>query len=382
MLSKKTICAYPWRSAAIRPNGATIPCCRYPNLSDPDTFVHSADPRNSEHWVKLRSDMLAGQPVEGCNSCYRDENSGLTSLRQRSLSKFVPIKNEIEPLEQLEVALSNLCNLACVHCNSYFSSKWYSEDVIAGRAAKSGVTENAFNFDHWDLSNLTELKIIGGEPFMEQKRFIDLLKNLNLPSIKLHITTNGTVLPNEELKTLIESCKTVHLCVSLDGLYSTNDWYRWPSKFSQVVDNMKLYESWWSNYKNIVPIVHHVVNAVNIFELEDFVKFMARDFPVWKMEWDWIRWPHWQQLSVLPTSVKMNLISKFTTLNSEYVTNNFIPNPYKVSINRLLERPTDNWSTLKDQITKISAERNLNFLKMVSSYELIWNLDVDKPTLV
>jgi hypothetical protein len=145
---------------------------------------------------------------------------------------------------------------------------------------------------------------------------------------------------------------------------------------------MKLYESWWSNYKNIVPIVHHVVNAVNIFELEDFVKFMARDFPVWKMEWDWIRWPHWQQLSVLPTSVKMNLISKFTTLNSEYVTNNFIPNPYKVSINRLLERPTDNWSTLKDQITKISAERNLNFLKMVPSYELIWNLDVDKPTLV
>ena len=170
-----SICAYPWRAAAIRPNGATIPCCRYPNLDDPDIFVNNIEPRNSRHWVSLREDMLAGKSIDGCRSCYQDESNGLRSMRLESLTKFIPIKNEIQPLKQLEVALSNLCNLACVHCSSYFSTKWYSEDVQAGRIKKTGVIQNDFSFNHWDLSKLTELKIIVGEPFMEQKRFISLL---------------------------------------------------------------------------------------------------------------------------------------------------------------------------------------------------------------
>mgnify|MGYP003705239755 CR=1 FL=1 len=44
----------------------------------------------------------------------------------------------------------------------------------------------------------------------------------------------------EEIKSLdelIEKCKNVYLCVSLDGLHSTNDWYRWPSKFNEVIES-------------------------------------------------------------------------------------------------------------------------------------------------
>ena len=108
-----SICAYPWRAVAIRPNGATIPCCRYPNLTDSDIFVDSPDPRNSEHWQQLREDMLAGKAIDGCKSCYQDEANGLESMRQFSLKEFIPINNEVQPLEKLEVALSNLCNLAC-----------------------------------------------------------------------------------------------------------------------------------------------------------------------------------------------------------------------------------------------------------------------------
>lgn len=377
MLLNKTICAYPWRSAAIRPNGATIPCCRYPNLNDPDIFVGNIEPRNGGHWVALREDMLAGKIIDGCQGCYQDENNGLRSMRLESLTKFIPIKNEIQPLEQLEVALSNLCNLACVHCSSYFSTKWYSEDVRSGRIEKTGVIENNFSFDHWDLSKLTELKIIGGEPFMEQKRFINLLKNLDLSNISLQICTNGTIMPNEELKSLIESCKTVYLCVSLDGLYTTNDWYRWPSKFSEVTNNMKLYESWWSEHKNIVPIVHHVVNAINIFELDKFITFMFTDFPQWIIEWDWIRWPHWQELSTLPNSIKAELTAKFTELDIQYLKNRFIPNPYKVSIDRLQETSNSSWTTLKEEATRLSQERNLDFLNMVTPYQELWNKQYD-----
>jgi MoaA/NifB/PqqE/SkfB family radical SAM enzyme len=378
-----SICSYPWRGAAIRPNGATMPCCRYEHLTDLDTVVGKADPRYSKHWVKLRDDMLAGKLIDGCKSCYQDEKNGLISMRQSSLDDyFIPINREIQPLEQLEIALSNLCNLACAHCSNYFSTKWYSEDVKAGRIKKAGVIENEFSFDQWDLSNLTELKIIGGEPFMEQKRFIELLKKLNLPNITLQICTNGTIMPNDELKLLIESCKTVYLCVSLDGVGSTNDWYRWPSKFSDVVDNMKIYESWWGEHENILPIVHHVVNAINIFELEDFVKFMTNDFPAWRVEWDWIRWPQWQELSVLPADVKNVLIYKFEWLSERVEVNQFIYiDPYKISINKLQESPNSNWNTLKKEVTKLSRERNLDFLNMVEPYKKLWNIELDNSTM-
>lgn len=372
------LCAYPWNAATVRPNGDVLPCCRYNSSDNPNILIDSRDPRDSKQWSKLRENMLAGKASEGCNSCYKDENSGLVSMRQDSLNDFIPIKNETASLTRLEISFSNLCNLACAHCSSYFSTKWWTEDVINGRAEKNGIIENKFNFDQWDLSKLTELKIIGGEPFMEQNRFIDLLKKLNLSNINIQICTNGTIMPNNELKSLIESCKNVYLCVSLDGLGTTNDWYRWPSKFSDVVDNMKTYESWWHASSNVFPIVHHVINAVNILELEDFVSYMSKEFPKWRIEWDWIRWPAWQELSVLPKYIKEKLISRFTLLDLEYQKNIYITSPYKISIERLQSVPSSNWKTLKLEIEKLSTERNLNFLDMVSSYKKFWELTYDE----
>ena len=358
----KTLCAYPWRGAAIRPNGLTIPCCRYPHIDEVESFVDNSQVRNTPHWVSIRDSMLKGDKVEGCHSCYQDESNGLKSMRQESLSKFVPIKNEIVPVEQLEVSFSNLCNLACVHCSSFFSSKWYAEDVKAGRVKKSGVLENSFSFDLWDMSHITELKIIGGEPFMEQPKFINLLNNLDLSKICIQICTNGTIMPNDELKGLIEKCKTINLVVSLDGLGSTNDWYRWPSKFDKVVANMLQYEEWWQSFKNVNFIVHHVINAINVLELKKFVEYIQDVFPLWKIEWDWIRWPHWQRLSILPVSLKKKLASQFET---ELFFSDKIPNPYKITIERMNEKTDLYFDILEHNIIRISQERNLDYQFML-----------------
>jgi MoaA/NifB/PqqE/SkfB family radical SAM enzyme len=358
----KTLCAYPWRSAAIRPNGLTIPCCRYPHIDEKESFVDNAMVRNTPHWVSIRDSMLKGDKVNGCHSCYQDESNGLTSMRQHSLTKFVPIKNEIGPIEQLEVSFSNVCNLACVHCGSFFSSKWYAEDVKAGRVKKSGVLENSFSFDLWDMSHITELKIIGGEPFMEQPQFINLLKNLDLSKVSIQICTNGTIMPNKELKELIEKCKNVYLCVSLDGIGSTNDWYRWPSKFDKVVDTMLQYEEWWQEFENIQFIVHHVINAVNVLELKNFVDYMQDVFPTWKVEWDWIRWPDWQQLSILPPALKRSLIDQF---EKEIFGSDKIPNPYKITIERMNEKTDLHFDILEHNVVSISQERNLDYQSML-----------------
>ncbi len=367
-----TLCAYPWNGAAIRPNGSVLPCCRYPHTEDPESFVWSPNARNSTSWVELRENMLAGKFIEGCKSCYQDELNGLMSMRLESISSFIPIKNEIRPLEKLEVALSNLCNSACAHCSSYFSTKWHSEDVRAGRVNKIGIIKNDFFTEHWNLSNISSIKIIGGEPFMEQKRFFELLKGLSLSNVNLQICTNGTILPNNELRRLIESCNNVYLCVSLDGIGTTNDWYRWPSKFTEVIENMQTYESWWGSNAHIVPIVHHVISAINIFELSAFIDLVKTDFPKWKIEWDWIRWPYWQELSSLPHKIKERLIREMSSLDNQWEENEFIDNPYKVTMARLQDIPDSDWDSLKAEVTKLSSERKLDFLNMVAPYNNIW----------
>ena len=374
----KAICAYPWRAVAVRPNGQLIPCCRYANdyQKHEEAMVYSKDPRNSSHWVELRDNMLSGKKTEYCDKCYKEEDSGIKSMRQHSLEMFTPTENKIVPLQQLEVSFNNLCNLACVHCGSYFSSTWYSEDYKKGKIGKIGVLQHDVSFDNWDLSQLRELKIIGGEPFMEQKKFISLMNKLDLSNMFLQICTNGTYLPNEELKFQIERCNGVYLEVSLDGIYEVNDWYRWPSKFNNIIENMKTYEEWFNHNPKIRKIVHYVINAVNVMYLPDFINYMQQNFPNWDITWDWIQGPDWQQICVLPDSVKIELIKKFTVLNHSYPKNQYrIPNPYKVTIDRLTDTPKISWKEFKNKTLELSEDRKLNFLEMVEKFKPIWNLD-------
>ena len=370
----KSLCAYPWRAAAIRPNGLVIPCCRYPHIDDPDSFVNSPNVRHSESWIKLRQDMLDGIPVEGCKSCYQDEANGLESMRLFSLKHYVPTENKTIPVEQFEVSFSNLCNLACVHCSSFFSTKWYSEDVKMDRAKKIGIVSNNFNYDNWDLSKVRDLKIIGGEPFMEQDKFISFMKKLQLENIAVQICTNGTILPNKEMIELLSKCKRVYMAVSLDGLQGTNDWFRWPSKFNEVIDNMKWYDEWAKKQKNIIPMIHHVVNLINVMELEEFMHFTRTTFPKWIIEWDWMRWPFWQRSSILPNDEKTKLVEKYNKLNIEYNDiSHYRSNPYKVTIDRLMEDNISDWAEAKSEILRISSERKLDFLTMVPKFKDFWN---------
>jgi len=130
----------------------------------------------------------------------------------------------------------------------------------------------------------------------------------------------------------------------------------------------------WKNNQKVYFIIHTVVNLINVLELENFVNFMHTELSLWSVEWDWMRWPYWQQLSSLPESVKKDLIDKFELLNKDYSSTQVV-NPYGVTIERLKEEPIDKWFTAKENIVNISKERNLDFLTMIPSFEKIWNID-------
>jgi sulfatase maturation enzyme AslB (radical SAM superfamily) len=312
--------------------------------------------------------MLVGKTVKGCKKCYELEASGGLSGRQAGLIWFVPKENILEPLIDLEVAFSNLCNLACVGCGDLNSTKWSTENIKAGRKGLK-LIDNKFNWQEWGLSKLQRLKILGGEPFMEPDRFCELLEKVDLPNIELTIYTNGTMLPNKGLKSLIEKCKKVNFLVSVDGLGTVNDWNRWPSKFNEVVDVMNAYHDWWSNHINIILTTHSIINIFNIFTMENYIDFMKSNYPTWNINFNWVHTPIWQSLKCLPDTVKNDLINNFS--KKEFNDSTKIANFYKFSIEYLKMPSTISWDYTKEQTIKLATERGLDLNTMIPDFKKV-----------
>ncbi len=369
----KVFCMLPWDSLAIRASGRAEPCCRF---FPREEWLHEVslhkDFRNSVSWKVLQEKLIAGIPDASCNKCYRDENSGIFSLRKEGLKNLdqLPTSTECQPIKFLDIAFSNLCNLACVSCSRDYSSTWGAEDYKAGRIPKTIKLLQTYPddiIDNLDLKDLIKLKLFGGEPFMDQQKFIKLIKKSNLQNLELLVSTNGTVLPNEELKLLIDQCKKLVLDVSLDGIGPVNDWYRWPSKFSEVVSVMKQYDDWWGNKTNFALNIHVVINIYNIWTLDKIVSFMTENFPKWKLDFDWVIVPNWQSLSIIPDDLKISLKEKLLNW-AETVHGNFYEfkgNPFLISIERLDDQPKSNLDEFVAKTLRLANERKLNVLEMV-----------------
>jgi len=377
------LCPYPWRSIAVRPSGVVVPCCRYPHIPNTgEAYLYDEEPRNAPHWIELRQKMLDGIPSEGCQTCYDDDANGKESMRSWNLKQFFPIKNEIISLETVEVNFSNLCNLACVSCYRYLSTKWWTEDVKAGRVEKIGILENDFDNKDWDFSKVNIVKFAGGEPLMEQKKTINFLKKLNLSQVTVELCTNGTMYPCDELVDLLKKCKSFRLYLSMDGIKSVNEWYRWPTKHEDVIENMKRYEETFlplHSYE-FSPQVHCVLNAYNVMYIQEFVEFMRDNFDNWSIDWDWIRTPSWQQINVLPKQIKQPLIKSFTNLSKKHLEREQgepwvkRPDPYLITIKHLEEDPAVDWEIFKEKTLDLAAERDLPVLDMITKISNVWDL--------
>jgi MoaA/NifB/PqqE/SkfB family radical SAM enzyme len=346
-----TLCAYPWAGTAVRPDGTILPCCKFIHNKEFGNIINQ-DPRSSNAWTELRKQMLAGNKIDNCKTCYRDEDSGVESLRQQSLKFYQPIDIDPLPLKQLEVSFDNLCNLACVMCSEEFSTKWQTEKFTHRNLVAIGITAHGFDYTSWDLTKVTHLKIIGGEPMMSQEKFIKLLRQFDLTHLEVAVATNGTILPNSDLKTLLESCKRVSYKVSLDGVGEVNNWIRWPSKFSIIENNINTLEQWWAD-TNINLQFHTVIGIYNINHLQNLVDFILKK-PQWNVTWNWITTPTWQSISVLIN--KEDLKIQLQELGSKY---NLDPNPFYISIDRLYDSPQSDWPTAVKETKRLILERNI-----------------------
>jgi len=385
----ESMCVLPWDSVAIRPYSVAMPCCRFRT----DTAFGTAsnvrlDFRHSPTWDDIRQRMLDGVKLPECKQCYDDEASGKSSTRlldtqaHIKIHKTLPTTIEPDKIRFLEFALSNLCNLACVSCSAWFSSTWATEDYKRGRLwhqIPKVLVEHNSDVDKLDLSSLEVLKMIGGEPLMDQKRFIDLLERVDLSKIKLLISTNGTVLPNARLKELIDQCKQLVLDVSIDGVGSVNEWYRWPTKVSEVEVVMNQFQEWWGDRPEFHLRTHTVVNIYNIWNLDEYVEYMNINYPKWILDFDWMNRPYWQATAILPEKYKKELAEKLTLWSTTVKGNwhSWAGNPFVSTLHRMNLPSQSNLEEFKEKTLALAKERDLDVLKMVPHIARLFEDSVD-----
>jgi organic radical activating enzyme len=262
MSQPKVICTAPFTALLIDTNKGLRPCCAYEdkflgNIKD----ELASTIRSKAEWTQLKNNLARGKWPAGCLACKTREEATGWSLRllfQSEQSRFQAPAWKDGHITYLEFSGSNICNLACLHCNPGYSSKWTGdyEKLISIDPTHPDVaqTDDSFyrtyrlhkpdpdlikrNLDALDLSHLKTVNFKGGEPLLnpETEFLLNALKERNvLSKIEIVLSTNATVF-NEAFLTLVGEARRVVMNVSVDGYGELNEYIRYGHSHTDLIE--------------------------------------------------------------------------------------------------------------------------------------------------
>jgi organic radical activating enzyme len=263
------ILKWSWNTLYFYENIYSRSCCRVEKqLVDKDDFANF---HNINKWVSDRQLMLDGKWPDDCDVCRIPESQGLISQRiiHNEMQHIVPdsIKQDPSSIKAfpntLELVFRNTCNMACIYCDSKYSSRWQRENEQFGTIA--GIKESEIpkaNKDYdpekitsvlWPWlaengSSLNEISILGGEPFLipETQKLVDFLEENPLRRLHLSLISNLNV-PEKvfdatinRLNNLIVNKKLfrVKITASIDGFDKTQEFQRYGLDLELFEKNM------------------------------------------------------------------------------------------------------------------------------------------------
>jgi sulfatase maturation enzyme AslB (radical SAM superfamily) len=315
----KHACVMPFHHMAMRPDGQIFPCCVFRQEEVPDDLnVAHPDPFNHEYMNWLRQKMLNDEYVHGCKKCYEDEKHSARSMRTDLISPWggdfgLPSEEEglgrVKKLTNIDLALSNVCNNKCRMCMPQLSTHWYSDAKKLGMEIPKGVITNNTIVDSYDLSDLRFIKVLGGEPMMEQAKLKKVLNKCTLENITILLVTNVSILPDDELLDLLKQCKNVNIDLSIDSYGTLNEFLRKDSNWQNVYNNIQWYKEHFDNIN-----VHSAISAYNVNKLHEIINFCVEQ----KLyhECVVVDGPQWMQPRNLPNEIKSWLLDYLEDLEN------------------------------------------------------------------
>ena len=358
MSKRKYSCDLPFHHLATRPDGRIFPCCNFSYTESPeDLNVTHPDPFNHPFLVDIRRKMLNDEYISGCNRCYSEEKITGDSMRLRTNrdnnAGFPQTGRGTLPLlTNIDLAFSNVCNNKCRMCGPALSTSWYKDaqdfpESFGAKIPRRGIETKNTILNQTDLTNLRFIKILGGEPLMEEEKIIELLEKCDRSKLKILINTNTTLRPSSRLLNLLKELEKVFFILSVDAYGPLNDFLRKGSEWNQVDSNIKWFQKNFSDTK-----IHSVVSLYNVNKFNEIIEY-CKDLNIYH-DYTLVDGPIWMMPRNLPSNTKNKIIKQYS--NESY-------DIYKIIINELKKDGNiELFKTADTKLNKIRLEnwKNLN----------------------
>jgi sulfatase maturation enzyme AslB (radical SAM superfamily) len=338
--NSKTFCMHPFTGLATREDGAIQVCCR----SHPIGFIDKEnleDIWNGDNMKRIRKSVLTNIRPPECEPCFRLEDQGVESLRQRHISGVIPearinlypdaldaLKDDFSmPYEiaTMELKLNNLCNLKCRMCHPGDSTSWndWSEvkDYYKGEGqvifnlVEEHNLENKPLLDKFEdnpawwasleknLPYFRRVEFAGGEPLMDPQhyRILDMLAPYG-DQIEIKYATNLTTLgkSNRTIWEYWPKFKSVAVNVSIDGIRDSYEYIRGNARWSELINNIRQIQS--------IPNISRIVGAVavqvsNVLILDKMIEYFLDNLGI-VFYTNMVNYPNVLSAQVLPKPLK------------------------------------------------------------------------------
>ena len=302
-----TFCYYPFYALVFKMyNNSELshiaPCCMMHD-TDHNSILNKEELKgltpdqifNHEKFQKLRDNLMNGVKDKHCATCWNQENQGKISHRMYTGwdfdEPFVP------SLKEVDLSLSNKCNLACRMCNIGNSHRLYDDidkmeklgvmeqfnlasdnSMISNNLPKNTSENIAIKWLYKNTEKIKILKISGGEPLYD-KSVIKLLNKFvedgSSEQTSLVFHTNGLLIDDQIIDLLNKFKHQMHT-FSIDGVDKTYEYVRHLSNFQKLERNLI---NWFSKSKNIKYFnSNFVLSALNIHNIVDYMNWIVFNF--------------------------------------------------------------------------------------------------------
>ena len=334
LIESDTFCMLPWMHLHAYPDGRAYPCCfgldkhHVGNLNSQSM----EEVFNGVDMKKMRKNMLSNKPCVQCSKCYDQENSGFFSLRLSSNKHFghnIDLVDSTKDdgatdfiIKYWDIRFSNLCNMACRSCGTWFSSNWYEDHKkIHGKPPphakimKVGRNDN----DIWEqmleeFDHVEQFYFAGGEPLImeEHYRILKELDRRKMYHVRLIYNTNFSKLKFKDMDVLElwNKFDSVSIGASLDAEGSRAELMRKGTKWEETLENRK-------RMIEICPQVDFYISAtvgmINALHVTDFHKSWVDQGLIKPADFNFnlLQHPDWQRMDMFPAEYKEKVEKKY-----------------------------------------------------------------------
>jgi len=334
LIKSDNFCMLPWMHLHAYPDGRAYPCCfAFDPYPVGDLNKNSLkEVFNGEKMKAMRLNMLNNKPSKECGKCYEQERAGFFSLRLSSNKHFghnIDLVNSTQAdgtadfiIKYWDIRFSNLCNMACRSCGTWFSSNWYEDHkkltgsppphakiMRVGRSSDDMWEQMLSQFDH-----VEQFYFAGGEPLImeEHYRILKELDRRQMYHVRLIYNTNFSKLAFKDMDVLElwNKFDSVSVGASLDAEGVRAELMRKGTVWEDAIKNRR-------RMMQISPKTDFYISAtvglINAFHVPDFHRSWIEQGLIKPQDFNFnlLQYPIWQRMDIFPKEFKIKIEEKY-----------------------------------------------------------------------